>query len=761
MIRPGRLLSLLAAATALSGMAPLSWAVAQQLPGTVQTPAPAGFAAKPPALPGATLPASAQKQPFSFQADRLSYDKTGNIIIAEGHVHAIQDGRTLIADKVTFDRTTNVVTADGHIALISPDGQTVYADHAVLNNALKNAVMQGVSARLADNVRLIANGGERYGGLIDEFAKLVYSPCLPCAANPRAAPFWQIRARTATRDLQHKMIEFRNAVIEIKGVPVAYIPYLTAPDPSAGRQSGLLIPSVGSTSHLGLFYAQPYYWVISPSSDLTLTPIIATHQGPALHGEYREAFNQGTLNLQVTGGRDHGTFGNAMFGNGTFDLSDSWRAGFTFNRASNATFLDDFSTLPSQSYLSSNLYLEGFAPGAYTKLEAETYQGLVASVTQGRVPIVLPYGQYDFLSSPDAWGGQISANLSLFNVMRNQGTNTRRIAFLPGYQLPFALPGGIIGQARFQLIAAGYDADKLNQQPNYSVTNAASTGRAEPYGAVMLRWPLIRPSNNMGSVLIEPEVQFVTAPNIGTSQNNRIPNEDSLSLEFSDANLFALNRYPGIDRLEGGARVDYALHGAWYLPSGASVDGLVGQSYRLHKDHVYLPASGLNGNMSDYVGHIEVAPASWLNASFRTRLDHHTLGPRMIDTVLTVGTKSLSVNGGYYFSSTDQYPLYNLAPGLGGITLNPPAAYFTTLREVTAGFQANYGQWSLSANMTRNLTTGKFDTAGASLGWANDCFGANLIYSQRFTSFNLDKGSTLVLFQLSFKTLGNLGFNAL
>ena len=759
MTRPGRLLSVLAAATALSGAAPFSRAVAQQL--TVPPAVSAPQTASQPALPATGLPASEARKPFSFQADTLSYDKTGTIIIAQGHVRAVQDGRTLIADKVTFNRTTNVVTADGHIALISPDGQTIYADHAVLNNALKNAVMQGVSARLADNVRLIANGGERYGGLIDEFAKLVYSPCLPCAANPRAAPFWQIRARTATRDLQHKMIEFRDAVVEIKGVPVAYLPYLTAPDPSAGRQTGLLIPSVGSTSHLGLFYAQPYYWVLGPSSDLTLTPIIATHQGPALHAEYREAFNQGTLNLQATGGRDRGHFGNAIFSSGTFDLSDSWRAGFAFNRVSNTAFLDDFSVLPSETYLSSNLYLEGFAPGAYTKLEAETYQGLVASVNQGRVPIVLPYGRYDFLSSPDAWGGQISANLSIFNVMRSQGTNTRRIAFVPGYQLPFMLPAGIVGQARFKVVTAGYDADKLNQQPNYSSTNAASTGRAEPYGAVMLRWPLIRPSNGMGSVLIEPEVQLVAAPIIGIRQNTSIPNEDSLSLAFSDANLFAFNRYPGIDRLEGGARVDYALHGAWYLPSGASIDALIGQSYRLHKDNVYLPASGLSGNMSDYVGHIEIAPASWLTASFRTRLDHRTLGPRMIDTVLTAGTKSLSVNGGYYYSSTDQYALYNLAPGLGGLTLNPPAAYFSTLREVSAGFQASYGQWSLSANMTRNLTTGNFDSAGASLGWANDCFGANLIYSQRFTSFNLDKGSTLVLFQLSFKTLGNLGFNAL
>ncbi len=115
------------------------------------------------------------------------------------------------------------------------------------------------------------------------------------------------------------------------------------------------------------------------------------------------------------------------------------------------------------------------------------------------------------------------------------------------------------------------------------------------------------PGRPLGSQIIEPEVQLVASPNVGISQNDRIPNEDSLDLEFSDANLFDLNRYPGIDRLEGGSRVDYAMHAAWYLPQGAFVDGLIGQSYRFHKDNDYLPESGLNDNVSDIVGRLVLA----------------------------------------------------------------------------------------------------------------------------------------------------------
>ena len=404
------------------------------------------------------------------------------------------------------------------------------------------------------------------GGQIEELGKVVYSACDLCKTDPRKAPTWQIKATSATRDLQHKMIEFTNPRLEFLGVPVFYSPFLTEPDPSVKRQTGLLIPSIGSTSHLGFFIAQPYFITLGPSADVTLTPIIAAKEGPALKADYRQAFNDGQLNINLSGGRAEGDFGNSIFSNGVFDLNQDWRAGFSYNHASNPTYLNDFSILPNTAYLASNVYLEGFSSGAYARIDAQTFQGLVASINQNELPIVAPYGQYHFVSDQDSIGGQFRIDATAFNVYRNVGTSTLRAAVIPGYAVPFMLPGGITGKARFELVAAGYDASQLDQQPNYSTVNQASAARAEPYGAVYLSWPFIRPAGNYGTQLIEPEVQLVAAPNIGISQNNVIPNEDSLDLEFSDANLFDFNRYPGIDRLGGGSRVDYALHAAWYLP---------------------------------------------------------------------------------------------------------------------------------------------------------------------------------------------------
>jgi LPS-assembly protein len=697
--------------------------------------------------------------PVTFLADTIGYDKTNNIVTAQGHVRAWQGNQTLYADKVILDRTTDVVTAYGHVILTEPGGETVYANSAVLSKGMKNAVLHGVAARLAQNGRMIANGGRRYNGDIEQLSKILYSACNLCKSHPERPPLWQIRASSATRDMQHKRIEYVNALMEIHGVPIFYMPYMTQPDPSIRRQSGLLIPSLGSTSRLGFFTTLPYYIVIDGSSDITLTPIIAVKTGPVVDVNYRKDFNDGNLNIDVSGGNDNKNFGDAVFASGTVDLNQDWRAGFDYDHASNPNYLNDFNILPNKAFLASGVYLEGFGQGSYARVEADTYQGLVSSITQSTLPIILPYAQYHFVSDPDIFNGRFNINADTFNIERDLGTNDQRASFNSGYALPFNGPLGQLYRLRLQLIAASYDSSKLDQQPNFSNRSGASAGRAVPFAAVFMHWPFIRPSI-FGSQILEPEAQLVVAPNIGISQNNRIPNEDSLDLEYSDANLFDLNRYPGIDRIEGGTRVDYALHASWYLPDSALLDGIIGQSYRFHKDDDYLPESGLNENISDVVGRVTLAPKPWFNLTYRTRMSHTDFHPHMLDATASFGTSLLNFSGGYLYSNTNPYVLYNQ-----GFQLNNPASfpasYYVARREFTANAGTSFGAWNFSAGTERNLTTGQFDDANFSAGWQNECLGVNLIYDERFTSFNLDNGNTTVLLEINFKTLGNVGFSAL
>ena len=220
-----------------------------------------------------------------------------------------------------------------------------------------------------------------YNGKIEQLTKVVYSACDLCKTNPYAPPLWQVVASGVTRDLQHKMIEFHDAQMEFDGFPIFYFPYLTEPDPSVKRQSGLLIPDAGVNSRLGMFVEIPYYFTLGPSADITLEPVFATKQGPDLRFDYRQAFNDGKLTAIGSFGRYDGTIGYSLFSSGQFDLNQDWRAGFDFDRASNANYLDAFSLLPAYAFLTSDVYLEGFTSSSYARLDADTYQGLVTTVT--------------------------------------------------------------------------------------------------------------------------------------------------------------------------------------------------------------------------------------------------------------------------------------------------------------------------------------------------------------------------------------------
>jgi LPS-assembly protein len=211
---------------------------------------------------------------------------------------------------------------------------------------MKNAVMHDVATILAENGRIVANGARRYGGVLNELSKPVYSTCDLCKHDPTAAPLWQIKARSAIDDLQHKVIEYHDAELQIYGFPVFWLPYISQPDPSVKRQSGLLIPSFGSSSHIGAFFAIPYYWDISKSQDATIVPIIATKAGPVLDVKYRQALNDGKLTVNISAGKDRYAqntgLSDSIFSNGVFDLNDTWRAGFSYNHTSSVQYLNDF-----------------------------------------------------------------------------------------------------------------------------------------------------------------------------------------------------------------------------------------------------------------------------------------------------------------------------------------------------------------------------------------------------------------------------------
>jgi len=709
---------------------------------------------------GAAASPTSRDKPVTFTADSVEYDRENALVIAEGHVEAWQNDHVMRADRITFDRNTGVAAAKGNVALLEPDGQVLFADYAEMTQDMKNGVLRDMRAILAENGRLAANGARRTEGQINELSRVVYSTCNLCANDPTKAPLWQIRALSAVQDLEHKKIEYQDAVMEMYGFPVAYMPYFWNVDPSVKRGSGLLIPSLGASSHLGGFFAQPYYWVIDDQSDATITPMMTTRAGPQLNVEYRRRFNNGYVLIDASGGYYlTQSLQGSLFAKGQFNVNDTWRWGFNVARASSANYIRDFhlgSQLGSDpSLLTSQIYAEGFGRGAYSRIDARFYQGVNSTIITSKLPLVLPHYQYSYFGEPDAWGGRLSIDAGAFNVVRSTGTNTRRASLTMNWSRPFVGALGDLWKITLHTDAIGYNATGFDQQPNFGTHSQANTARAQPQAALDFRWPFMRDAGAWGTQLLEPIAQIIVAPQSGDSQINKYPNEDSLDLEFSDANLFGFNRFPGIDRLDGGVRANVALHGAWYL-GGTTFDGLIGQSYRTNKNNLFPVASGLHNQVSDVVARASFAPTNWLNLTYRTRLDAKTLATRMSDALASVGVPKFAVTGGYTYTTFNPYTLYDQAPP-------PPATttFYTPRNEVTLGASSNWGQYRFGGWARRDLQSNKMVGLGANATYEDECYILDFRFFRRYTSFNGDRGSTTVLVQMTFKTIGQFGFRAL
>ena len=702
---------------------------------------------------------TSRNQPVTFTADSVEYDRENSLVIASGHVEAWQNDHVLRADRITFDRNTGIAAAKGNIALLEPDGQVLFADYAELTQDMKNGVLRDMRAILAENGRLAANGARRTEGEINEMSKVVYSTCNLCAKDPTRPPLWQIRALSAVQDLEHKKIEYEDAVMEMYGIPIAYMPYFWHADPSVKRATGLLIPSMGLSSHLGAFFAQPYYWVIDDQSDATFTPMMTTKQGPQISVEYRRRFNDGSLLVDGSVGRDEHSTQATFYAQGQFNVNDTWRWGFDVARASSADYVRDFHLYrdlgSDPGLLTSQLYAEGFGEGAYSRVDFRLYQTLNEVIVSSNLPLVLPRYEYSYFGQPDSLGGRLSVDFNAFNVVRTVGTDTRRAALTVNWSRPFVGQLGDLWKITLHSDVIGYDANSFNQQPNFGPMSNVNAMRAQPQAALDFRWPFMRESGDWGTQVIEPIAQIVVGPQTGNSQIAQFPNEDSLDLEFSDANLFGFNRFPGVDRLDGGYRANVAMHTAWYL-NGTAFDGLIGQSYRTNVDNLFPENSGLHDKVSDVVGRLSFAPTNWLNLTYRTRLDHKNLAIRMSDALASIGVSQFTVTGGYIYTIDNPYTYFD-APA------PPPTGspYYTPRNEVTLGVSSKFGNFRFSGWARRDIQLNQMVGVGADAVYENECFILDFRFYKRYTNFNGDNGATTGLIQLTFKTIGQFGFNAL
>jgi LPS-assembly protein len=691
------------------------------------------------ALAPTTAPASEppdRATPILLSADRADYDQERDLIRAVGNVEVSQADRVLKADEIVYDQRSDRLTALGHVVLLEPTGERVFASRMEITGDLKSGIIDDLRLVFADGARLAAAGGSRRDGTVTDMAKAVYSPCALCTDEPTRPPLWQVKAVRVRHDQTEKIVEFTDAWMELDGVPVFYLPYFYQPDPTVKRKTGLLVPTFANSSDFGLVAQIPFYWAISPQQDLTLTPWFTTKENAVLEAEYRAALKHGAVEFDGSVTRDsRERWRGHVFGTARYDIDDVWRAGLDVRRTNDRTYLRryDFS---DQDTLTSRLFGEAFIDRSdYFVANSYLFQGLRSGDDNDSIPIVAPKLDYFHVGEVDALGGRSDVHLGAAAFTRQDGADTRRMSARAGWERPVV---GTLGELYTFSAALWGDLYNVNnlRRDGRDDRFTGTDGRLFPQVGVEWRLPLVRDGEAVQQI-VEPIVEAIYAPDFGNS--SRIPNEDSENFEFDHLNVFGFQRFPGLDRVEEGPRMNYGVAWNLYGRGGARTTLFAGQTYRFFEDSEFPRGSGMEGHFSDVVAAVDLAPVDYLDLTYRNRLDAEDLAVRRHELGALIGSRTLKLGATYI--NFDQEDEFRGREELGFVLTSQLTRY-----------------WRTRLSGVRDLTGGGAQRdLGIRFTYEDECFLFTVGYARDDIEDRDIEPSDVVFVRFGFKTIGDIG----
>jgi LPS-assembly protein len=383
----------------------------------------------------------AQPEKMFVEANELVYNKDKNTVSAEGNARVYYQGRVLEADRIVYDRNAGRVYAEGHAKLTEPNGTVLHGERFDLTKDFRDGFVDSLRADTADKTFFSAPRAEITGGDTTVFEKGTYTACQACADNPEKPPLWRVRAKRIIYKNEEKMVYYQDAWLEFLGVPVAYVPVFSAPDPSVRRKSGILMPQLIDNSVLGWATGIPIFWAMAPNYDLTFTPTYFVQQGFYGDVEWRHRLANGSYYIRANGiFQEHpwdfptppyGAGGRVLRGSlesaGEFAISDFWKYGWEFTLLSDKWYVNDYrisnQTISSNYYseVTSTAYLTGQGDRGYFDLRGYHFEGLSSHDFQPQQPNAVPVMDYNKTFDVDpvktaGVGGQVEFDFNFTNL---------------------------------------------------------------------------------------------------------------------------------------------------------------------------------------------------------------------------------------------------------------------------------------------------------------------------------------------------------
>jgi LPS-assembly protein len=736
------------------------------------------------------------------QATEVDYDYNNQRVSAVGNVQMFYNGTSVEADKVIYDQKTKRLHAEGNIRMTDAAGKVTYANIMDLSDDYRDGFVDSLRVDTEDATRMAATRADRSSGNYTVFENGVYTACAPCRDDPKKPPLWQVKGARIIHDQTDKMLYFENAQLEFFGVPMAYLPYFSTPDPTVKRKTGFLMPGYSNYTTYGYGVETPFYWAIAPDYDATFSPRFMSRQGVLFQAEFRQRLMNGAYQIRAygidqldpkafTGLPGDRQFRGGVETKGQFALNDKWVWGFDGVILSDYYFMSDYRLSqyrdPLGSFLSlpteaiSQLYLTGVGNRSF--FDARTIYYLSFSGFQQKVPVVHPVVDYSNVINSPIFGGEVSYKTNFVSLTRNDAafdpittlantnslcTNTSAdpLARLPTQCLLRGMPGTYTratAEAQWRRSFtdpygeiwtpfASIRADAINasisNQPgvsNFLPVGDTNTLRVMPTVGLEYRYPFIN-IQPWGTTTIEPIAQIIVRPN--ETYAGKLPNEDAQSMVFDASNLFSVDKFSGYDRVEGGGRANVGVQATTQFDRGGSVNMLFGQSYQMFGMNSFAVAdvtntgvdSGLQNTRSDYVARVNYSPNRTYTFSVRSRFDEATMNVNRFEAEGRAAFDRWSVSL--------MYGNYAAQPELGYLTRREGLLGSASVKVAANWVVSGSARWDLEANKINSYVIGA--------GYVDDCF---VLAANYVTSYSYSAGTAppvlghAFMFQIGLRTI--------
>ncbi|HEY6304401.1 MAG TPA: LPS assembly protein LptD [Terriglobales bacterium] len=242
-----------------------------------------------PALP--TAPVIQTEEPVTIRA--VQQEKDGTIYHLRGESEIDYRNYILHADQITYNADTGDSELEGHVVLDGgPYDEHIVASHGTYNIRTQVGIFYsvigtvGLQMRKSRYMLTTTNPFAFTGKIVEKHGPdhyLVRQGTVTTCELPR--PKWLFDAKRISVDVDSTAKIYRSN-FQLLGMPVFYFPYVSYPVQKE-RQSGLLIPTFGTSSTKGYIAGDSVYWVFNRSMDALVGTDYYSKRGWFERGDFR------------------------------------------------------------------------------------------------------------------------------------------------------------------------------------------------------------------------------------------------------------------------------------------------------------------------------------------------------------------------------------------------------------------------------------------------------------------------------------------